>query len=423
MLAVGAAFAPASHAAVPPAYYDPSLGALVVPYPDRLPSLNVQALDNPPRIFIDFTGAPNMSRSASGQVSGQPTLVGWAMAPQPGGRMRLTLTFRRQAGLALHDDPAGHRLLLVPLLDAPPTITPVAEASPTPGASSAPSPRPTPAAATRAPLPIVSFIPWVASLAASATPKPAPAPSSRARSTPVPALPSLEPISAPEPEAVASREPAASAQLRADVFLTSYAERYALGQVDTQVAGVRMQGVECEGHWPASWVELLRLDAASYAFQDLNLPSSAHVRDAWRGEAALLYHLGWGGLALDLGPGYALRYETASHTGAPPTPIYAFASARLLHGPELAARLRWQVGWGFGLFADAAATPYVFSTIDDDLAPLPSLWAYRAEAGLEQAIGPVSVGLAFRQRAMTGTGYEESYTGPGLWLGIRGAWP
>jgi hypothetical protein len=212
-------------------------------------------------------------------------------------------------------------------------------------------------------------------------------------------------------------------RLRADVFLTNYRERYPAGQVDTSIDGVRMQGVEAEGHWPASWVELLRLDATSYAFQDLNLPASAHVRDAWRGEAAVLYHLGWGGLGLDLGPGYMLRYETANSTGAPPAPSYAFSSGRILHGPEAAVRLRWRIGWGFGVSADVAATPYLFTTVDNDLPALPTLWGYRAEAGLEQELGPLTIGLAIRERAVLGDGYEEGFLGPGLWLGVRAGLP
>jgi len=420
VLAAGAVLAPGAGAVPAPAYYDPTMAAFVVPYEARLPAVETHVLAAPPRVTLDFAPGLGLKRPIGGAITGDPLLAAWAMAPAAGGRVRLTLTFRRPAAVELHDDGLHHRLVLAPIAASPPSPTP------------SPAPTATPTPGRTEPLPLVSFLPIVptaspsptpsAALLPSPLPTPAGAPSSAATPGPVapsPAAPSPAPTVAPPAPGAATE----LARLRPDVFLTSYAEHYPAGQVDTAIAGVRVQGIELEGHWPSPWVELARLDAASYAFQDLNLPGSTHVRDAWRGELAAMYELAWGPLALDLGPGYMLRVEPASHTGVPPTPTYAFSSVRLLHAPEVTARLRWQVGWGLGLYADAAVMPYVFSAIDGDLPALPSLFGYRAEAGVEQALGPVILGLAYRQRALTGSGYDEAFGGPGLWLGVRAGLP
>jgi hypothetical protein len=208
---------------------------------------------------------------------------------------------------------------------------------------------------------------------------------------------------------------------------TNYDEAYPAGDVAVQAASVLMPGLSLEGRgrlpvgpeWlRPNWFGTGRLDVANYAFRDELFPLSTHSRQTWRGELTAGRRLAWYDLQLDAGLGYMLRWESTLHSAVSPEPSYAFASGRLLHGPELTLAGAWrpsQPGFlaDWGLTADVGYSPYVFSRVDGGAGPLPSLMGLQLNAGIERWFGDHCVRLGY-QRWSLGSGgqYDEIFQGP-----------
>lgn len=402
LIAVSAAPAPSVAApahAVTSVGYDPSLGAVVVQFRGDVPRYHVGRLLQRPCSYVDLL-APTQLGVQGGRLPGHSLLLGWGLSRRTAAITRVSLTFRRDARMRVEPDLARHRLLLYPLEVGRPAVarTP-APPSPTP------FPSPEPEAVTPSPSPI----------ATPSAPPPAP--------TASPSLPPGEP---------------ASVSVRATVGWMSYRENNVAGDTQVQLPSMAVPGFAIAYRLPTpaagwllpDWYGMTAVSTAAYAFQDRDLPVSIHARQEWRGETSFNRRLGWPNLHLDLGAGYVFRYESAAHSAAPPTPSYLFSSMRVFHGPELRAGLGWRLAedWptyleGMRIFSEAAIAPYIFSSLDAGLKPLPPVAMGRSETGLEHRLGPVGLRLAYRTW-WTGSfgGYEEFFQGPVVSI-ASDSWP
>jgi hypothetical protein len=177
------------------------------------------------------------------------------------------------------------------------------------------------------------------------------------------------------------------------------------------------------------WFARLRVDTAHYAFRDTLFPLSTHTRQTWRADWQAGRTFSWHQLDLNAGLGYMVRWETTLHSAVAPEPSYAFASGRLLHGPELASGLTWRLpapdgsapAWagialsGWRLVADGGVSPWVMSRVDGGAGPLPGLLGTRVWVGAERWVGERCIRVGYQRTGLSGGGqYDETFQGPTL---------
>jgi hypothetical protein len=456
-------------------HYEAATGALVVPFCGDFPKVFADSYDVPPRIYVDVERADTALQAVRQQVQGDPLITEWEMVAQAEHLVRITLVLTRASTLKVRVDAKRKELRLIPtagkqgptgqpfrqifgrtqfelgVVPLPPNAQeeldialktgrptnmeihsdPASDnfsfkinlgppASPGPPPASAPTPLPTPT-----PLPMPSqatVIPIPTALPTFApTAVPTFAPSNAPVLVPT-ALPTTQPTSPP-----ASPAPTPPEQTSGTIpvgggfnfLLASYQENYAAGSVGTHVDGVPIFGLSLETAWPRDWFEHLELGATTYGFEDRFLPLSVHARQNWHGDLAGYRRFTYSTLDLELGLGYQGLYEIGTHSGAPPAPSYAFTPSRIIHGPQLASRLFWHLGFGVGLFANATYAPYLFSSLPADIPALPQLMALGLDAGVAADFGPLRATLSYRRNNTSGTGYDETFQGPAISLQLQ----
>lgn len=430
--------------------YDAQARALVLRYAGADVAIDTQDTGEAIRIAVEFT-TPVALRAGAGL----PLAKSFASWRHEGDR--LIITYDKPYNVVVEDNPHTHVARLVNLaapsaaqLSAMATRAP-AQAPVVPVAAEAgtsvsvagrlplvpvPAVEPQPVAVT--PIVLATPVPTVRVAPTFVPPSPVIAP--------VPALPKAEPEPHPVAVALPSLQPAAALPGAAPAMpsfgigtrrgqglsvapsfaFSNYDESYPAGDVAVNTAGVMMPGVRLEGRGrlplgPAwlqpDWFGTARVDFANYAFRDTLFPLSTHSRQTWRGELAGGHRFSWGDMHLDAGAGYMLRWESTLHSAVSPEPSYAFASGRLLHGPELTLAGAWApsapsflADWG--LSADAAFAPYVFNRVDGGAAPLPALMSLSLNVGVERWIGDHRVRLGYQRWSLTGTQYDEVFQGP-----------
>lgn len=223
--------------------------------------------------------------------------------------------------------------------------------------------------------------------------------------------------------------------------VAGYAEHYPSGDVSVQTTGVLMPGLSLAArgraifasalpdHLQDDWFARLRVDTAHYAFRDTLFPLSTHTRQTWRADWQAGRTFSWEQLDLNAGLGYMVRWETTLHSAVAPEPSYAFASGRLLHGPELASGLTWRLPapdgqapvWagialsGWRLVADGGVSPWVMSRVDGGAGPLPGLLGTRVWVGAERWVGDRCIRVGYQRTSLSGGGqYDETFQGPTL---------
>jgi hypothetical protein len=223
--------------------------------------------------------------------------------------------------------------------------------------------------------------------------------------------------------------------------VAGYAEHYPAGDVSVQTTGVLMPGLSlaARGRAPFAsalpdalqddWFARLRVDTAHYAFRDTLFPLSTHTRQTWRADWQAGRTFSWHQLDMHAGLGYMVRWESTLHSAVAPEPSYAFASGRLLHGPELASGLTWRLpapdssapAWagialsGWRLVADGGVSPWVMSRVDGGAGPLPGLLGTRVWLGAERWVGDRCIRVGYQRTGLAGGGqYDETFQGPTL---------
>lgn len=213
-------------------------------------------------------------------------------------------------------------------------------------------------------------------------------------------------------------------RLSPSLWFGQYQEDYLAGDVQLQ-SPLTLPGLALDWRLPAAsgpaWQGRLAFATSSLAFRDRSFPLSTHTRQAYAAETLVGPELAWGPMSLEAGLGYWARLEQTVHSAVPPTPTYAFAAERWLHGPQLGATAGWTLlgeasalgGWR--LVAEGVGQPVVFSRLDAGVAPLPALFGGRVAIGLEGRFAGHQLTLSF-QRRMLGSfgGYAEVVQGPSL---------
>jgi hypothetical protein len=194
----------------------------------------------------------------------------------------------------------------------------------------------------------------------------------------------------------------------------SYMENYPTGQAQTRIDAVPLLGFALNGRHD-DWLGHAKLFWDNAAYEDSNLPLSAHLRQEWRGSATIGHRFEQGPAGAEFGIGYFARWENATHTGAPPTASYAFSNNRVFHGPELTLNATWKLPSfldAFSLNAEAGVAPIVFSHIDTGLNAMPPLWSNQIDLTLQTRLASTHLALGYRRWEMRGPGYQEVFQGP-----------
>ncbi|MNS72087.1 hypothetical protein D3C72_1054850 [compost metagenome] len=395
------------------------------------------------RVAWLFNAAAHRSRPVTAAVAPAPAPVPPAAAPVP-----MVVAAWQPARATPSDAVPGRK----PRPDAP-----AYEAAP-PSVPVAPPPAPEAAPAAPTPIGVAGRPPVAAGSPDSPIAPPVSWPVTPPVAVPVaaPVVASVVPAVMPAVPAVA-QAPAASASpagpwwsvgprregvaIAPALSVAGYAEHYPAGDVSVQATGVLMPGLSlaARGRAPFAsalpealqddWFTRLRVDTAHYAFRDTLFPLSTHTRQTWRADWQAGRMFSWQQLDWHAGLGYMVRWETTLHSAVAPEPSYAFASGRLLHGPELASGLTWRLpapdglapAWagialsGWRLVADGGVSPWVMSRVDGGAGPLPGLLGTRVWLGAERWVGDRCLRVGYQRTSLAGGGqYDETFQGPTL---------